>query len=76
MLITIVPLRFSKQGIVSTAAGILNAAAYLGCAAANRAAGAILENAGWNALIAFWIVICIAAIAFCMMPSGNKKEKS
>lgn len=62
MLITIVPLHFSKHGIVSTVGGVLNATAYIGCAATNMVAGKILDNTGnWNTLFVFWIALGVIA---------------
>lgn len=75
MLITIVPLHFSKHGIVSTVGGILNATAYIGCAAANMAAGKILDNSGsWNTLFVFWIVLGFAAAAVSLVASAVWKK--
>lgn len=63
MLITMVPLHFSKYGCISTIGGILNSAAYIGCGLLNLAAGKVLEsNSSWNGLFIFWLVICTAAI--------------
>lgn len=64
MLITLVPLRFSATGRVSTIGGLLNAAAYIGCGALNMAAGKILETTGgWNALFILWFILAVVAIA-------------
>lgn len=63
MLITLVPLRFSKTGRVSTIGGLLNAVAYIGCGALNLLAGKLLEtNGGWNTLFLLWIVLAAVAI--------------
>lgn len=65
--ITIVPLHFSKSGRVSTIAGFLNAAAYIGCGALNLLAGQLLEgNDGWNRLFWLWIFIAAAATALSL----------
>ncbi|MBP3330473.1 MAG: MFS transporter [Clostridia bacterium] len=70
MLITIVPLHFSKHGIVSTVGGILNATAYMGCAATNLVAGKILDNTGnWNTLFIFWIALGVIAAAVSLTAS-------
>lgn len=64
MLITLVPLRFSGTGRVSTIGGLLNAVAYIGCGGLNLLAGKLLEtNNGWNALFLLWIVLAMVAIA-------------
>lgn len=64
MLITLVPLRFSKTGRVSTIGGLLNAVAYIGCGALNLLAGKLLElGSGWNALFLLWIILAVIAVA-------------
>jgi len=73
MLITIVPLKFSKQGIVSTAAGALNSVAYIGCALMNRITGSVLQNGSWNSVIVFWIGLAVAAFAVCLIPEKKRK---
>lgn len=64
MLITMVPLQFSKLGNVSTIGGLLNAVAYIGCGALNLLAGKLLETQnGWNSLFWMWIAIAVLAVA-------------
>lgn len=64
MLITMVPLQFSKLGNVSTIGGLLNAVAYIGCGALNLLAGKLLESQnGWDNLFWMWIVIAVIAVA-------------
>ena len=70
MYITIVPLHFSKTGRVSTIAGFLNAAAYVGCGALNLLAGALLERRdGWDLLFWMWILIAVIALLFSVAAS-------
>lgn len=73
MLITMVPLRFSKFGRVSTVAGFLNAMAYIGCGVLNLAAGALLEQTGtqWNVLFILWLGLAAGALiltGLCVIP--------
>lgn len=73
MLITMVPLRFTKFGRVSTVAGFLNAMAYVGCGLLNLAAGALLEKTGtaWNVLFILWLGLAIGALVItggCVIP--------
>lgn len=68
MLITIVPLRFSKSGRVSTIGGLLNAVAYIGCGGLNLLAGKLLETAlGWSALFWMWIGIAVLAVLISLV---------
>ena len=71
MLITLVPLKFTKYGIVSTVAGILNATAYIGCAIANQIADGLLQYATWSALIVFWMCLAVVAIVFCILTAKS-----
>lgn len=65
MIITMVPLHFSRFGCVSTVGGLLNAVAYIGCGALNMVAGSILENSGssWSALFIMWLILAAIAVA-------------
>lgn len=64
--------QLTKDGIVSTVAGILNSVAYIGCAAMNRVAGGILQSGSWNTVILFWMILAAVAVAFCLVPQKNK----
>ncbi len=75
LLITLVPLRFAKQGIVSTVAGVLNATAYIGCAVMNQLAGGLLERRSWLAVMIFWAVLCLVAILFCLLGSARERKE-
>ena len=62
ILITMVPLHFSKYGRTGTVGGLLNAVAYIGCGLLNMGAGAILEtDDGWRALFILWLALAAAA---------------
>lgn len=64
MIITMVPLHFSRYGCVSTVGGILNAVAYIGCGALNMVAGSILEKNGssWSSLFIMWLSLAVIAV--------------
>lgn len=72
MLITMVPLHYSKFGRTGTVGGLLNAVAYIGCGLLNIGAGAILETSGgWSALFIMWLALAAAAAVvtvFCVNP--------
>lgn len=80
MLITMIPLRFSKFGCVSTVGGMLNMTAYIGCGALNLLAGAILEKSGesWNSLFLMWLGLALAALiitVICLIPWKKFAQK-
>ena len=73
MLITMIPLRFTKFGRVSTVGGFLNAMAYVGCGLLNLAAGALLEKTGteWRILFILWLCLAAGALVLtglCVIP--------
>lgn len=73
MLITMVPLRFSRYGRASTVGGILNAMAYVGCGFLNLCAGMVLEksNSSWNVLFTMWLILAVCALVItciCLIP--------
>lgn len=77
MLITMVPLRFSVYGRVSTVAGLLNATAYIGCGVLNLAAGSLLEHGGdWHALFVLWLALAWVAVAVTLVCAGLWKRFS
>lgn len=55
LIISLVPVRFSKFSCTSSVSGILNSAAHIGCAVSSYGFGAVSEKAGWNAVIIIWI---------------------
>ena len=79
MLITLVPLRFQKEGRVSTVGGFLNALAYVGCGALNIVAGKILDGtSNWNKLFLMWLILAVIAVAVCfaVIPMWKNKFKA
>lgn len=59
LLASMMPSYYVPYGVCSTATGLLNAAAYLGCAVSSYGNGAIVEHFGWNSIMYCW---CIAAL--------------
>ncbi len=64
MIITLVPMQFAKYGKTATVTGVMNATAYIGCAAATYGFGIISDNIGWNGTVVVWIVIDLIALVF------------
>lgn len=64
MIITLVPMQFAKYGKTATVTGVMNATAYIGCAAATYGFGIISDNIGWNGTVVVWIVIDLIALLF------------
>lgn len=65
LFVNLLPLRFEKEGRVSTVSGFLNAMAYLGCAISTYGIGVLVQHAGWQVTIFGWLAITAAAMAVC-----------
>jgi OPA family glycerol-3-phosphate transporter-like MFS transporter len=66
MLITIVPKRFVKYGIVSTMSGVLNACTYVGAAVSTYGFAALSEVKGWDFTILMWFAISAVGMAITL----------
>lgn len=74
LIISLVPVRFSKYSCTSSVSGILNSAAHLGCALSSYGFGAVSEKSGWNAVIIIWIVSAFLTFAFSVL--SNRRWRS
>lgn len=74
LIISLVPVRFSKYSCTSSVSGILNSAAHIGCALSSYGFGAVSEKAGWNAVIVIWIVSAFLTSAFSFLSSRKWKK--
>ena len=74
MIITLVPMHFSYCGRTATVTGIMNATAYVGCAAATYGFGVISDKIGWNGSIFVWIGLVITAMLITLSASGKWKK--
>lgn len=67
LIISRVSVRFSKSGHTSSVTGILNSAAYIGCAVSTYGFGAVSEKYGWTAVITIWIVSSVLTFVFSLL---------
>lgn len=67
MLISFMPKRFSKYGMVSTFSGILNAFTYLGASISTYGFAVVADNFGWNSVLICWIIFAFLAMAICIL---------
>lgn len=67
LIISLVPVRFSKQGCTSSVSGILNSSAHIGCAVSSYGFGAVSEKSGWNAVVVVWIVSALFTAVFSFL---------
>ncbi len=71
LIISRVPVRFSSYSCTSSISGILNSAAYIGCAVSVYGFGAVSQKAGWTAVIIIWITAGVLTSVFAF--GSNKK---
>lgn len=71
LIISLVPVRFSKFGFTFGISGILNSGVHIGCALSSYGFGAISEKAGWSAVIIVWIVSSVLITVFSF--ASNKR---
>lgn len=73
LIISLVPVRFSKYSATSGISGILNSAAHIGSAVSSYGFGAAAEGFGWNFVVIIWIVSAFLTFAFSLL--SNRKWK-
>lgn len=64
LIISLVPVRFTKCSRTSSVSGILNSVAHIGCALSSYGFGALSQKAGWNAVILLWIAAAVLTAVF------------
>ena len=74
MMASIVPSFFVRYGACSTATGLLNSAAYVGCALSSYGNGVIVERFGWNSIMYCWCVCALIGGIACSLASGKWKR--
>lgn len=77
--ISVYPLKFEKDGRVSSVSGFLNAMAYIGTAISTFAVGLIVKYRGWLDTIFTWLAITVIAFVICLLAvkkirEGERKE--
>ena len=70
-----VPLNFQKEGRVSTAAGILDCAVYIGAAVSGPLAGFLVDRFGWTGVMNNWIGVCGLSIVTALAGRNYRKTK-
>ena len=66
MLVTFVPARFVKFGLVSFMTGLTNSCVYLGSSVSNYGIALLVEKAGWNAVLSLLVILAAASVIFCI----------
>ena len=66
MLLSLLPLRFRRQGQTATVTGILNAVTYAGSALSSIGFGALSTRWGWNAVFLAWCADAALGAVACL----------
>lgn len=74
LIISLVPVRFSKYSATSGISGILNSAAHIGGAVSSYGFGAAAEGFGWNFVVIIWIVSAFLTFAFSLLSNMKWKK--
>jgi sugar phosphate permease len=73
ILTAFVPLNFKKERRVSTVAGGLDCAVYIGAAVSGPLAGLLADTSGWTGIMNGWAGVCVIAV-LCAVFSRNYKR--
>lgn len=66
MIISLLPMYFTRMRRVSTVSGMLNAVVYLGSALSAYGIGALSDYGGWGATQVAWCLMCVAGALLCL----------
>jgi sugar phosphate permease len=73
ILTAFMPLKFQKERRISTAAGSLDCAVYIGAAVSGPLAGFLADTSGWTGIMNSWIGVCGIAV-LCAVFFRNYKR--
>jgi len=62
LLVTVLPLSLSREGGVSSAAGFIDFAGYVGSGVGGLLTGLLVDGWGWNAMFIFWTLAAVLAM--------------
>jgi OPA family glycerol-3-phosphate transporter-like MFS transporter len=75
VLTAFMPLNFREKGRVSTVAGILDCAVYIGAAFSGPLVGLLAGQFGWNGVMEGWIAAAVLALVTAFLSRDYKKHK-
>ena len=67
MVISLIPKRFHKYGLMSTFSGILNSFTYIGAALSTYVFASVSDNFGWEFVKLLWLIIGLSGAAICIL---------
>ncbi|MBP3390673.1 MAG: MFS transporter [Clostridia bacterium] len=66
MIVSLIPKRFHKYGLMSTFSGILNSFTYVGAALSTYVFAAASDHLGWGIVKIIWLVIGLSGALICL----------
>lgn len=78
MVVSLIPKRFYKYGLMSTFSGILNSFTYVGAALSTYVFAAASDNFGWSVVKILWLIIGLLGAGICIfkLPRWTKFIKT
>lgn len=67
MVVSLIPKRFYKYGLMSTFSGILNSFTYVGAALSTYVFAAASDNFGWTIVKILWLIIGLLGAGICIL---------
>jgi OPA family glycerol-3-phosphate transporter-like MFS transporter len=74
LLITLIPLRFTRTGRITIVTGLLNTSAYMGSGMAGYGFGKTAEHFSWGIVNLMWCGTAAAALLLCLIVRGAWKS--
>nr|WP_296484220.1 MFS transporter [uncultured Acetatifactor sp.] len=71
LFVNLLPLRYEKEGKVSSVSGFLNACAYIGTAVSTFTIGVMVESLGWGVTVGSWLAVTAAGLLVCLAVKGR-----
>lgn len=71
LFVNLLPLRYERQGKVSSVSGFLNACAYLGTAVSTFSIGVMVESFGWDVTVGSWLAATTVGLLVCLAVRGR-----
>ena len=74
LLASMMPSYYVPFGVCSTVTGLLNAAAYMGCAVSSYGNGAIVQRFGWSSILYCWCAAAAVGVVACLLAAKKWKQ--
>jgi sugar phosphate permease len=73
-ILSMFPLRFAEQGMVSSVSGIMDFATYLGAAISSAIYGVLIESGNYFGMFASWVALSALSILIVLSQKPLQKD--